>query len=191
LALHARAIEGDGLALDTLCERILPELEHSLRLKARRVEREWVHDAVQEAVMEFRVNAGRFDPSRGVSLLTFLWLAAYRNLLNRVDRERRRGWRAVAADAAALEALAPFVMPDYERDIDLQRALNAVSGRLSIIERRVLHLLRRGEQSAHVLAQAAGGTELTPTEQRRLSRRIINRIFQRMRRLRDKRTQHR
>ena len=184
LALHASAINGDAHALDKLCERILPELEYSVSLKARRAERDWVHDAVQEAVLEFRASPRRFDRTRGVSLTAFLWVAAYRNLLNRMDRERRRTWHTVSIADGTLEAVAPSVVPDYDRDLDLQKALLAVWRGLSNAERRVFQLLRQGEQRADVLAQAAGAPDLKIPEQRLVVKRIANRIFQRMRRLR-------
>ena len=161
---------------------ITPVLERSLR-KGRRVEADWIHDAVQDAVMEFRVNFRRFDPARGVPLMAFLWTAANRNLLNRIDRERRRSAHESTEDSPGSAVRRSGAAPCYEVRLDLARAVSAVWARLTQVERKVFGLIVKGEDRTEVLAEAAHVSHLPRLERQREVKRITNRIFQRLRRL--------
>jgi hypothetical protein len=148
------------------------------------VDPDWVHDAVQDALIEFRANVQRFDPRRGVSLISFLRMGTRRNLLNRIDRERRRAMREIAGDARGRTLENLPVVPDYERAMDLRNAVAAVWANLSVIERRVFRLILEGERRSDGFAHAADARHMEPRERRRATRRITNRIFERMRRMR-------
>jgi CheY-like chemotaxis protein len=183
--LYERAAAGEQVALDRLCEQLLPLLERAVGMTNNRLPREWAHDAVQDALMEFRANVQRFDPARGVPLLSFLKTAARRNLLNRIDAERRRGVHEVSNNAGGIESNDSGVAPDYERSIDFRRAVTRVWAGLTHVERRVFRLVLQGEHNIEAFARAADLVHLAVPEQRRMTKRITNRIFQRMRRLRE------
>jgi hypothetical protein len=179
-SLCTAAAAGDAGAIDRLWEVLAPLLERSILRRFYRVPDEWIHDAVQDALNSFRANSRQFDPSRGASLRSFLWKASYRNLQNRIDRERLRGVRHV--DVADAEALAACDGRTLDRDLDLKRALVAVRATLVGVEIPVFDLIVEGETRTHVLVKVAGIDDLTTQEQSRGVKRIVNRIFQRIRR---------
>ena len=182
-SLYVRAAAGDRLALDDLCQRMLKPLEQSVGRMRRAAQRDWVHDAVQDALLDFRANMTHFDPARGNSLTSFLRMAAHRNLLNRVDAERRRLARE-RTDRPAGEPRLASMMPTYERQLDIERAVRAIRGGLSPVEDAVFALILDGEYRTDILAGAAGIGDLPAAERTKGTRRITNRIFQRLRRLR-------
>jgi FixJ family two-component response regulator len=183
--LYDRAIAGDRLAADALCERLLPALERSICRNRDRKQAEWAHDAVQDALIEFRADPLCFDANRHVPLIAFLRMVARRNLLNRIDSERRRRAHEVPAGDGLIDA--NMGIPDYERRLDLERAVSVVWAGLSHVERRVFALILRGERDTAVLARAAQGLHVTAPDQARVAKRITNRIFQRLRRMRRSR----
>jgi RNA polymerase sigma factor (sigma-70 family) len=185
-SLHARAAGGDALALDRLCEHLLPMLERLIRGRNSHAQRDWVHDSVQDAVMEFRAHVERFDPTRGIRLTSFLFMAARRNLLNRIDAERRRAAREIASDKRNNQPRSATETPEYERDIDVRQAVAAVWAQLTDVERRVFREVLQGERQTRALAEAGQVEQVAVSDQRRAIKRITNRIFQRLRRLRKR-----
>jgi DNA-binding response OmpR family regulator len=63
--LHGRVIHGDTSALEQICALLLPALVRALSARFRTVDLELVHDAVVDAILDYRANPARYDPSRG------------------------------------------------------------------------------------------------------------------------------
>jgi CheY-like chemotaxis protein len=181
-SLYERGLAGDPGAVDHLCELVLPMLERSIGGGRTPGQREWIHDAVQDALMEFRADIHHFDPARGVPLRAFLRIAARRNLLNRIDTERRRDLRETSGTGCPM--VSPRGAPNYERRLDLRHTVSALWSGLTNIERRVFRLVIQGERSTEVLAHAAEVEHLELIDRRRAVKRITNRLFQRLRRMR-------
>jgi CheY-like chemotaxis protein len=177
--LHERGVAGDHAAVNQVLESLEPVLRRSLTSRFRRVPQDWVHDAVQDALLEYMARCGRYDRTRGVPLRAFMIIAAKRNLLNRIDSEQRRG--AYKANPPRPMVLA--VRPTIERRIDIRRSLLRVAAFLDRVERSVLRAMLLGECSSEELARTADVEHLIPVERRASVRRIKNRIFQRLRRL--------
>jgi DNA-binding response OmpR family regulator len=177
--LHAKAIGGDQSAVDVIVESVEPFLRRSLIAQFARVDRDWIHDAVQDTVLEYRSCPARFDVALGVPLKSFFLLAARRDLLNRIRAERRR--REIVAECNI--AFAADIEPTTERRLDLQRALRRIRNGMSNVELRIFQNVLEGNSRIEHLARAAQIDHLSLTEQRTAINRIIKRLFQRMRRL--------
>jgi CheY-like chemotaxis protein len=177
--LHDRGIAGNGSAVGEIVERLEPVLRRSLASRLR-AQPDWVHDAVQDALIDYMVRPNRLDCSRGVPLPGFLLMAAYRNLLNRIDAERRRGKHERAAQTGKPVARTPML----ERGLDVRTSVGRAWTLFDVVEKSVFRAILRGERSSDALAKTANVEHLAPAERREVVRRLKNRLFQRLRRLR-------
>ncbi len=93
--LLAQAREGDALALDVLCQRVLPPLERwaSGRLPARARDLVETGDLVQETVIKCLRRLDRFEQRREGALLAYLRTS----IMNRIRDEARRVARGPTA----------------------------------------------------------------------------------------------
>jgi RNA polymerase sigma-70 factor, ECF subfamily len=93
--LLAQVREGDDLALDVLCQRVIPPLERwaTGRLPARARDLVETGDIVQETVLKSLRSLDRFEAQRDGALLAYLRTA----IMNRVRDEARRVGRRPAA----------------------------------------------------------------------------------------------
>lgn len=96
---HERAVSGDDTAAEWIVADLLPSLRQRLRPAFLKTPKDWIHDAVVDALLEYRARPARYDASRGMTLSGYLLFAARRNLLNRLDSEARRGRHETIAPA--------------------------------------------------------------------------------------------
>lgn len=90
-SLHDRLIAGDPTAPALIAEQLLPPIHGSVsRYRAARFwDEQVINDAVVDAYLDYIENPGCFKPASG-SLEAFLRLAAFRNLINFIDKEATR-----------------------------------------------------------------------------------------------------
>ena len=90
LQLHARLVALDPVAPSEFAAAFLPELVRRLRARAGPGHDEsLLQDAATDAVLDYLQHPSKFDPRKS-GLFTYLTMAAYRDLLNSLAKERRR-----------------------------------------------------------------------------------------------------
>jgi DNA-directed RNA polymerase specialized sigma24 family protein len=154
------------------------------RLAARYpfVDRDLLHDAFVQALLELCACPGRFDPARG-AWRALLWGAARRALRSLVRSDRRRRFREekraarVAGEAAA--ARSPLdELADRELAEEVRRAVARTEE-----ERQVLRLWEMGVEDPGEYARALG-REDNPDGVAALVKRVRDRLTARLRRFR-------
>jgi RNA polymerase sigma-70 factor (ECF subfamily) len=134
--LLSRARSGEERALDELCRRYLPRLEHwaSGRLPAYARGLLDTHDLVQEAVMATVARIDQFEPRHGGAFQAYLRTAVLNRLRNEIARARGRPAQAVLesclvdpSPSPAEETIGREALERYERALDqlstMERAL--------------------------------------------------------------------
>ncbi len=146
VGLHARVLGGDAGAIEEIVALLLPELSGRLRRALPRAGVDWIDPAVEDALLDYRSNPGRYDPARGRSLDGYLLYNAKRKLLNRLDSTRRRlthetevpheFWRVLAASSPEAPSAA----------LDRLRAMLATVRSSLTPEERIVHDLQMAEE---------------------------------------------
>jgi DNA-binding response OmpR family regulator len=178
--LHARARLGDEDAREQVLTQALPDLTRRLQRRFRRAPRDLVVDAVEDALLDYVSDPSRFDMTRDMPLLAFLLQAARRNLINRLQSERRWHDRQnrYATDAAARTAdCGPG------EGAELWQTLPANDLTKDDGERQAFELWRRGERRTGAFATVLGLSDRPLPEQVQGVKRFKDRLIKRIRRL--------
>lgn len=196
--LHQRLLQGDRLAPLELAEAFLEELVRRLRLRAPYVHDEaLLRDAAADALMDYIQHPSKFNPNKS-SLLSYLTMAARRDLLNMLDREKRKRRHEVnlpegvenspPSGNSMIEGIEAwweqygFASPQ-EKDDFLRKVFELFSDPQ---ERKVLELIICGERRTSAYSQMLGIENLDPKAQQRAVKRYKDRIIKRLKRLRGK-----
>lgn len=169
----------DRVAAGAFSAEYFPGLVAWLCHRHPRADANLAHEAAGDALVGFLKDPGRYDAGRR-SLVGYLRMAAERDLLNLLRRERRhfpKRRRRVELDGLAGKEIGS----DLLRWDDFP-ALAAVRDSLSERDRRVYELMNQGERDRRVFAEALGLTNLPAEEQRAEIKRTKDRIFARFRR---------
>jgi DNA-directed RNA polymerase specialized sigma24 family protein len=183
--LHDRVKEGSLDALNELIAHFLRVVPSWLRRAFPRASDELRVDAAEDALVEYAARPTRFDPARGIPLEAYLLRAASRNLINRLDAERRRKAREdqYAQQTAINEAIRERPEPHSSY---LGRIEFVLSGAESDAEKCAMKLWLKGERQTRAFAEALGLGDLPAEEQRievkRFKDRIVKRLGRRLRR---------
>jgi CheY-like chemotaxis protein len=181
--LYERLRDGERAALDVLVAALLPAVVDRLRRRFPEVDEHLLNDAAEDALLDLAARPARFDPQRGVPLDDYLFVAAWRNVVDRLRSEGRRRTREAEYAQRTLAGL-----PRSEADtVETQHDFDALLARLggsdaSEAERRALRLLLEGERSPAALAGALGFSDLPPEIARREAKRWKDRLLKRLRR---------
>jgi len=171
--LHQLLLAGDATAPAMLAEAVHDEL-----------------DAVVDAVMDFVKAPERFDPSQ-MGILSFLEMAARRNLSNALVSLRRQNMRILQAGAVALEESArnekerrPLdALSRRERTRRMLDAIDAEQSKsFSPEEVAVLRLIADGERATDRYAEVLGLSDKPVVEQRRIVKQVKDRLMKRLKR---------
>lgn len=93
LALHARVVRGDPVALDELADRVLPVLRRALRRSLHRADTDEIAESAHQAILIYRARPNVFEPGRGIPLDRFLLGIAANLLRVRLRSDARRSVR--------------------------------------------------------------------------------------------------
>ncbi|MEM6671843.1 MAG: sigma-70 family RNA polymerase sigma factor [Planctomycetota bacterium] len=166
-ALTDAAAAGDRAAIDTLLERMLPDLRAFVRLRTGQFLRrhEAQSDIVQSICREVLTHADRFQHASEGAFRRWLFTTALRKLSNRRDHllaERRDVGRREdegTSDIALMEAYARIATPSQHASVreDLAR-VEAAMDRLSEEERALVVLSRIAGCSRVEIAEEMGLT---------------------------------
>lgn len=189
--LHARLLEGDPAAPGDFAEAFLGELVQRLRAKARpSCEDASVRDAATDALLDYVQHPSKFKPNKS-ALMTYLTMAAYRDLLNSVAKEQRRRCREVPLQVVeeTLDQGNNEVEPENgvldgmtaEKRTELLQTVSKMFP--DARDRAFLELMMNGERKTSAFCRVLGIQTLTPDEQRRAVKRHKDRITKRLQRL--------
>ncbi len=150
---HSRLVSGDATAPAELYTAIFPSLVAFLLSKGRTRDRELAVDAATDAVTAYLKRPHLWDSSKA-TLVSYLCMAADRDLLNLLEKKARRERFEVLADDVEVEPPSRNVTGDEEGNRDsLNAALSELGGKLKS-ERDVefVTLMLAGERSTRRFA---------------------------------------
>ena len=172
--LHRRFVEGDHAAFDLIAEKLLPTLTRRLAMRFRQLGPD-VGDAVEDALLDYRRQPSKFDPTFG-SLANYLYRIAWRNADDRFRSEIRRRQRE---SHWARRRTVHFCAPRLQESIaSLANKLRVPANELAVFQLWIC-----GERRSASLAAALGLSELLASEQRREVKRFNDRMRRRGERL--------
>ncbi|HWG46953.1 MAG TPA: hypothetical protein VN688_29590 [Gemmataceae bacterium] len=186
-SLHERLLNGDRLASEELCRRVLSFLVAEVARKFPRSDEQLVSDGVIDAVLDYCSQPRQYDADAGVPLDRFLALAARRNVANlqcgeqrRKQRERRAGEKKREADVA-LDPLARNIQQE-EREAMEQRRAVLLAALKTARDREILTLWLDGVKDNAAFATVLNVTHLPLDRQRVEVKRHKDRILRFLRR---------
>lgn len=189
--LHQRLVAGDPIAPDEAAHVLLPRLYRMLRRRRPEVHDEHVlEEAAERALLEYLARPNRYDPGK-LSLTSYLLMAADRDVLNLLQRERRHQLRVVSLDAVEYTPVARNDEQDDDDAIELppgltrEQVLQALKDKVQDErDRQVLYLMVVAEErSTAAYARVLGIEHLPWQEQRRQVKRVKDRLNKVLRRL--------
>jgi RNA polymerase sigma-70 factor (ECF subfamily) len=89
-ALHERLLQGDRVASEELLRILLPLLLSEIARRFPKTDEQLVADGVTDALLDYSASPQEFDAGKDIPLDRFLATAAWRNVANLVEGERRR-----------------------------------------------------------------------------------------------------
>jgi RNA polymerase sigma-70 factor, ECF subfamily len=188
--LHSRMLVRDPVASEEVAGAFLEAVRKHVRIRARAhgiFDPDLINDATVEAVFAYIRHPEKFFPDKS-SLRTYLNLAAERDLINAVrkDRRRRRG--------EELSADVELTVISGNKEVDIQRIRRRLDdsflesvGDCETIERAtstirpgtdfaLVKLMMEGERRTSVFAGVLGICSLPVTEQRQIVKRHKDRL---------------
>lgn len=195
LRLYRRLLQRDAVAPADFAVAFLEPLIAWLQITNSSVDPMACAEAAAEAIIGFLLNPSSYDPER-LEVLAFLRMAAHRDLLNLLRKERRhqrnrRDFRIVEHDTEDGKYLGREDDPSLPLQIEEARQHQAMPDELwqelTDMERRFVELMQQGERRTSAFAVVLGVTHLSAGEQRREVKRVKDRLKKRMERTGDKR----
>lgn len=188
--LHQRLVDRDPTAPDDIADTFLEALIHWLTEHNRSLHPHFIIEAAGDAVLALIHNPTSYHPAKS-SLEAYLRMSAQadlRNLLSRETRHQHERLEFVELSAEDAEYLGreddPSLTMTIEEELaNLREEIPAsVRAGLTEVEARVLELMLRGERRTALYAEACGIADRPVEEQRRLVKRIKDRLQQRIKR---------
>lgn len=189
--LHRLLLTGDAAAPAMLAEAVIDVLTQRVQSHSRRTrDPQLVADASVDAVMDFVKSPEKYEPN-GMNVLSFLEMAARRNLANSLVSLRRQKERILRVGAVALQESArnekerrPLAELSEREQVKMK--LDAVDAELSKSfsneELAVLRLIADGVRSTGRYAAVLGCDGEPVADQRRLVKQVKDRLFKRLKR---------
>ena len=117
LEAHGRLVGGDLTASAELCKAILSPLVGWLYAKGRTTDKELIRDAATDALVDYVKHPHRWNQESG-TLVSYICMAADRDLLNALEKVQRRRKREVLIADVEDEEFDRLVPGDPDRDLD-------------------------------------------------------------------------
>ncbi len=184
-AIYERLVRGDCLAqTDFIVEVLEPLVSHLWAWRRDADEHMWL-TAAEDAVLSVIRNPAVYNPAKCGNLFAFLRMAAERDLLNLLERERRHHRNRENRDCVELpvDGRNPSVeeVADDLPTFDDQAMATEVAS-LTDLERQVFELMRDGEKRTSVFATILDIGHLPVEERAREVKRVKDRIIKRLQR---------
>jgi hypothetical protein len=186
LSLWERLLARDPLAWSDLCTTFLDPLIAWLGRRNRYADPDLLAEAAENALLGLAKNPHTYNPRRA-SLEGYLRLSARGDLLNLLQRERRRqrgrcDLKIVELGPWAGKYLGREEDPSWRLRLAEEERLLRPPADLSAVEGRVWELMQGGERRTPVFAEALGLSSLPQREQRAAVKRVKDRITKRLQR---------
>jgi RNA polymerase sigma-70 factor (ECF subfamily) len=185
LALHLRLCDQDPTAPADVCGAYLGPVLAWLEGRSRHPDPHLLQTAAEDALLAYVQRPQAFDPAR-LGLGAYLRMAAHRDLLNLLAKERRRQrriapWNVVEEDEEGGNLIGREEEPlagleRAEEAEEWRRFLVQVAKRLTEVEQQVLGLLLAGERRTAAYAAVIGCGDLPGDEQEREVKRYKDRV---------------
>jgi len=194
-SFHQRLLAGDPTAPEELARTFLPLIQRHVSARAYDhgiQDRDLINDATVDAVFGYIRHPEKFDPDKS-GLLGYLKRAAERDLINVVEKDRRRRRGEELHEDVEVSILARNKSSDIDRirrDAEdetisrMQREKNLadLTGAEDDRDLGLLSLMAEGERSTSKFAVVLGITNLSPTEQRLIVKQHKDRLKARLKR---------
>jgi len=185
LALHQRISRQDLTAFSELFSAVHGILQKHLTAKFPQENPADRDDIIVELLFSYLKNPEKFDPTK-LSLFAYLRMAAERDTLNFVEREKRRARREIMSfDEPHVEdrLLERNILTDNTEDDELFAEFRGIQletliERLNVNDRDAafIRLLAQGERSTQPYAEILGISPVEITEQRRIVKQHKDRL---------------
>jgi RNA polymerase sigma-70 factor (ECF subfamily) len=183
--VHERLLAGEPTASAELCKVLLAPLTGWLIKKGRTQDREAVHDAATDALVAYLRRPERWKEQKA-TLVSYLCMAADRDLLNLLEKRRRVSERELHVEDVELiedgrndEQTPHSIVPD--------RVLDALVKEVgSPTDMALIGLLIKGERSTDVFARELGIEHLSQMDKAREVKRHKDRLKKVLQRLGEK-----
>lgn len=191
LQLHARLLQRDPVAPSEFVEAFLDELVRRLRAKVDpHYEKTLFLDAATDALLDYVQHPSKFDPHKS-ALLTYLTMAAYRDFLNILAKQKRRRRHEVPLQAVEETLNRGNNMVEAENGALNHMKLKNNTEILRMVaeifpdtrDRELLKLMMNGERKTVVFSDVLGIQSLPLDEQRKIVKQHKDRITKRLQRL--------
>ena len=184
--MHARVLRRDAASTAVAFEALYGQLVRRLRARHKLPDPQLAEDAAGRALLEYFDRPERFDPARA-RLFGYLAMAAERDLLNLIEKERRHQLRVVPIDGVALADLprnnpveeAIDEMESTEKSAALRQRAAAAALR-DPSDEAVLRLMEERVRATAAYAAALGIGHLPAAEQKRRVKQTKDRLKKRV-----------
>lgn len=191
--IHQLLVAGDPTASAELFRAMYPALVGWLHAKRRIKAGDLVSDAATDALVDYIKHPSKWNPNLG-TLVSYICMAADRDLQNALEKERRRQKREIFMSDVEDSG------PDRNVVSDDEGQSEAISGFLDVLDRTVtsqrdrelLTLMLTGERSTERFAELLGIQALPKSEQARVVKQHkdrLKKVVERLQRRRDARPQ--
>ncbi|MBA3468268.1 MAG: hypothetical protein H0T53_01365 [Herpetosiphonaceae bacterium] len=194
-AVYQRFIAGEPDAPSDLIELILDPLIDALHRRYPSLpDNTWIEDVVADSVLRMVQGVSGYIPERGM-LWSYLFNDAYRDLLNLVEKEKRRSRHFIVLDSVAFEALRGNTNIEAEIIDRLAPTDFSEHGDIKVLWEQlrqeitdphdwlVINLMYSKERRTEVFAETLGILHLPVDEQRKRVKQVKDRLRLRLRRL--------
>jgi RNA polymerase sigma-70 factor, ECF subfamily len=197
--IHERLLAGDPTAPEELARKYLPLIEPHVSARAHSHgihDQDLINDATVDAVFGYIRHPEKFNQNKS-GLLGYLKRAAERDLINVVQKDRRRRRGEELQEDVEVSILARNKSSEIDRirrgpedetisRIQQQRDLAEVTGAENDRDKSLLRLMAEGERSTSRFAAVLEIADLPIAEQRHIVKRNKDRLKAHLRRGRSK-----
>jgi len=186
---YQRLLRNDPTAFAELCEQILPHLVAFLQSIFPQQETHNLEMVAIDVLLRFRTEPEKYDPQK-LSLVAYLRMAARGDMLNLLDKNRRRERRFVNLENLSTEPEENLIEEHFaldewleqHTDLSRQELLAALDVELDPSDKGLLLLMLEGVRETHRYAQVMGITHQDETVQRREVKRAKDRLIKQLQR---------
>lgn len=186
---YKRLLQSDPTAFAELCERVLPELVTFLQTRFPQQDGHHLEMVAIDVLLQFRSEPEKYDPQK-LSVVAYLRMAAWGDMLNLLDKNRRRDQRLIELDELSVQAdenpiETYFALDEWlEQFTDLSRreVLAALEAEIDSNDKAILVLMMEGVRETERFAEVMGIAELDEVTQRREVKRAKDRLIKQLQR---------
>jgi len=193
--VHRRILQYDVTAFAELCEYALSFLVGFLQSRFPDQDSFLHETAAIDCLLNYQSKADQYDPEK-ISLFAFLRMAARRDMLNAIDKKRRRE-RHLTDISPALDLQISEQDPIQEQmeldewlqertDLSLSEILELLNEELDEYEKGVLLLMLDGVRESKSYASVLGIEHMNDSAQQQVVKRAKDRLVKKLRRFGDR-----